>query len=439
MLYYYRRQLKAAAVVAVVAIAVYGGLKLAMHYQVERALQDLETALAGRAQLSYGAIETDLRGEAKVHDLSVLPAGAPQPIKVDLARMTGPHVGYFLMEQDKRPPQLKLELLGVHVPLDPAMFSAMKDQLAETATSAAADGDGCGTNDGLSPALLNTLGMTELVMDMSTSYRMDEDRRQLAADVALDLEGIENIQGSITLGDVSPRILEGDSVQMDTLPTLVDLNLGVRVEPAFAEQYVSACAQKRGQSEDDFRKHLVDEAKSGMAGAGLHLGPGLADALNTFHHQWGNVSLAMHPAEPVNLLALLLGKATDWQRMLGLELALNGAPVTDLRFELRPPDAGELAVLMGEKPPKPKPKPRDRYRYVYRTVPVTALNQHIGTDVRVQLRDQPPRSGTLTGIVANEARVEQRLHGGKITAHVPLADIVSVEVRKVEKIPSKDG
>ncbi len=437
MFYYYRRQIRLVGILVVVAVAAYGGLKFVMHYKVDRALRDIEASLAGRAQLSYGAIDTDLRGAVRVHDLDILPAGAPQPIRVDLARVTGPHAGYFLFQQEQHPAALKLELIGVHMALDDAMVAAMKEQFDEAAPAKPA-GDGCGNDEGPSPALLRELGMTELAMDMSMSYRMDAERRQLAGAVELDVDGVENIQASVMLGDVSPDILAGD-VQLDTMPTLVDMDLGVRVEPAFAERYLAACAKRRGQTVDQYRQGLIAEAKAGLTRAGLRLGPGLADALINFHHQWGEVMLALRPDEPINPMALLLGNTTDWPQKLGMELALNGVPVSDLRFELRPPNAEELAVMMGEAPPKPKPKPRDRYRYVYHAVPLSALDQHVGASVRMQLRDQPARSGILMGVVANEARVEQRLHGGKITAHVPLADIVSVEVRQVEKIPRKDG
>ena len=67
---------------------------------------------------------------------------------------------------------------------------------------------------------------------------------------------------------------------------------------------------------------------------------------------------------------------------------------------------------------------------------MAGLGEQIGAEVRLYLRnDQPVRSGILVGLSGGEARVEQRLQGGKITAHVPLEEILRVEVQQVEQIP----
>lgn len=437
MLYYYRRQLKVALLVLLLIGLAYGGVKALMYHNVTRALEDIEIAATGRAQISHGDIDTDIRGEVRLHDLQILPTGAPEPIRIELARLTGPHAGYFIWHGDEqKPARLRLELIGIHIGLQPAMFDAMKQQM--TLPASAATGDGCGSEDGIDPALMRKLGMTELAMDLNLSYDYDAERRQLAMAFGMDLQGVENVQAALTLGDVAPAVLQGDSTP-ETLPTLVGMSLDMHVAPAFAERYLTACAQRRGQDLASYRQSLVDEARAGMALAGLRLGPGLSEALDRYYREWGDLHIAAQPTDPVNLLGLLFADPANWQRQLGFELAINGRPITDLSFTLKPADADELAVMMGKQPPaRPKIIPRDRYRYVYHRVPVSALREHIGAEIRLELRnDQPSRSGVLVGIAGNEARVEQRLHGGKITAHVPLDEIAALEVRQVEKIPAQ--
>jgi hypothetical protein len=216
------------------------------------------------------------------------------------------------------------------------------------------------------------------------------------------------------------------------------MNLELRVEPAFGNRYLAACAKRRGQDVETLRNSLVAETLASLARGGLQLGPGLSQAVARFHQQWGDLRISAEPPAPLNLMALVFTPPENWQRQLGVHVALNRVAVQDLSFEVRPPDPAELAVLMGEEAPPPKPtKPQDRYQYVYGDVPVATLVQHIGAEVRLHLNnDQPMRAGTLMSVIASEARVEQRLHGGKMTAHVPLGEISRVEVRKVEKIPS---
>ena len=66
---------------------------------------------------------------------------------------------------------------------------------------------------------------------------------------------------------------------------------------------------------------------------------------------------------------------------------------------------------------------------VYQSVAPGSLGQHIYREVRLQLRNQPERSGILVAVTNGQASVEQRINGGKFTAHVPLKDIVAATAR----------
>jgi len=436
-MYLYRRQIKLVFTLLVLAGLVYGGIKGWMYYNASRAMDELSLAAAGHAEISYGAIDTELSGVVRVRDLRVLPSGAPQPIEIDSARLSGPDLPYFLWGQQgnqQQPPRLRLDLEGIRIDLDPALFDALQEEMAANGQTA---NDGCDPGAGIDPALLRELGLERLAMDAVMSYDYDADERRLSAEMELDVHQIERIQVSLALGDVAPDALSGGG-NMNAIPTLAGLNLELRVEPAFGNRYLAACAKRRGQDVETLRKSLVTDTLAGLARGGLQLGPGLSEAVATYHRQWGDLRISAEPPAPLNLMALVFSPPENWQRQLGVRVALNQVAVNDLSFELRPPDRDELAVLMGEEPPPAKPtKPQDRYRYVYHDVPVATLVQHIGADVRLHLRDeQPMRAGTLMSVMASEARVEQRLHGGKMTAHVPLDEISRVEVRKVEKIPA---
>ena len=157
--------------------------------------------------------------------------------------------------------------------------------------------------------------------------------------------------------------------------------------------------------------------------------------LQDYHQGWGELRISAEPANPVNLMGLMLSPPTNWQSQLGIRVKLNQREITDLSFDMRQLDAGELAVLMGEEPPPKSRKPQDRYRYVYRDAPVAALAEHLGAEVRLHLNnEQPMRAGTLQAVEGGEARVEQFLFGGKMTAHVTLDEIVRLEVRPDQRL-----
>lgn len=434
MYYQYRRQIKSLVGLVLLAVLVYGGIKGWMHYQVARAMDELSTAAIGHAQIGYGGIETELSGVVRVLDLSVQPQGAPMPVRIEQARVSGPNLGFFLWGQrddDEPPPHLRVDLLGIAVALDPELIAAFEQDLP------AGGGAACSPGGSTDPELLRELGLEQLRMDAALSYDYDAQARRLDARMDLDVHQIERVELAVELGDIAPGALAAGA-GLNAVPTLASMSMTLHIEPEFGQRYLAACAERRKLDVDSLRRTLVAESLAELSKVGLQLGDGLRTALELYHEEWGDLRIAAEPPAPLNLMKLLFAEPGDWQRLLGVRVAVNRMQVQDLSFELRPANADELAVLLGEEPPRRPLEPKDRYRYVYRDRPVGSLADHVGAEVRLYLvDDQPMRAGYLVGISGGQARVEQRLHGGKITAHVALRDIRRLEVRQVEKIPAK--
>lgn len=437
MFYLYRRQIRVFVTLLLLAALAYGAVKGWMHYRVAQAMDDLALQATGRAEITYRDIDTELSGVVWVRGINVLPEGAPQPLHIDAVRVSAPDPTFFLWdkgEQGDMPPRLRVDVMDVRVGLDPALLDTLQPaQLPGGAGPAA-----CSPGGDTDPAVLRDIGVEQLLINAAMSYDYQESERRLDAHLEFDVQGIERVEADMVLGDVAPGSLGKGAANMESIPTLVGASMNLRIEPEFAKRYLAACAERRGLDVAAYRDTLVDETLAQLSRVGLQLGSGLRQAMQTYHRDWGDLRVSLEPPAPLNPMMLLFASPSDWQRTLGMKVAVNRVPVSDMSFDLRPPNADELAVMMGEQPP-PKPvKPRDRYRYVYRDIPATALAQHLGAEVRLELRgDQPERSGVLVAIGGGEARVEQRLHGGKITAHVSLDDIARVQVRQVEKIPAK--
>ena len=433
-MYYYWRKIKPYVLLLLLAAAIYGGIKGWMYYNVRQAIDELSVASAGRAEIGYQAIDTALTGAVTVRGVTVLPSGAPQPLHIERVHLSGPQLGFFLWgskREDPPPAHLRVQLDGIRIALDDQLFSALRQDLPDAADNRPS---GCGIGDNLDPAILRELGFDALQMDVSLAYDYDEQGHRLTADMALDIAQLEHLESDLALSDVAPNALQEG---MNGIPSLAGMNLTYRVEPEFGRRYLAACAKRAGQDTEAYRKHRVGETLANLARVGVHPGPGLTQALRDFQQRWGELRISATPEKPVNMLALMLSPPQNWQRQLGVRVKLNQLEISDLSFEVRPSSAEELAVLLGKQPPPGgvrKPKPR--YRYVFKPATVAGLGEQIGAEVRLYLRnDQPVRSGILVGLSGGEARVEQRLQGGKITAHVPLEEILRVEVQQVEQIP----
>jgi hypothetical protein len=428
-----RRKLNVLFMLLIAAVAVYGVIKGWMYYNAQQAMEELSVATAGRAEITYDGIDTELRGAVTVRGLNLLVSGAPQPLRVDAVRVSGPDLPYFLWGKDGQqapPDRMRVDVQGIRIDLDDELFDALQEGMP-----IAGDGGqrGCGPADELDPALLRELGFSELLMDATLSYVYDPGSERLDADMQFSVDQMQKLQASVSLTGVPADAMQGG---MATIPSLAGMDVRVRIEPEFARRYVGACAAQRDQSLDDYREALINQTLADLSRAGMQLGAGLTQAVRDFHQTWGEFQVSANPEQPVNLMGLLFSSPDNWQQQLGIEVALNQRPLMDLSFKFRPPDAEELAVMLGQEPPPSAPrKPQPRYHYVYKPTPLSALDGHIGNEVRLYLRDdQPMRAGILVGIAGGELRVEQRLHGGKITAHVAIDDVARAETRHVEQI-----
>jgi hypothetical protein len=394
-------------------------------------MEELSVAAAGRAEISYESVSTDLTGSVTLHDVALLPTGSPAPLHIASVRFGGPPPTFFLLgpKSGEPPAKVALDIQGIRVDLDPALF----DSLQREAGAAGGD-EGCGPGRELDPALLRELGFQEVLVNASAAYEYDQARQRLEGRMDLEVEQIEQMQASIGLDDVAPDSLQGS---VTSIPSLAALSTTLRVQPKFGKAYVAACAKRLGLTADAYREKMLSASLAQMSRGGLQLGAGLRQALADFQRDWGEISFTARPPQPLNLMSLMFRPPADWREALGLRVQLNQRDVADLQFDLRPPNANELAQLMGQEPPPAAPRViRPRYHRVFRQVGVDILKKYVGDEVRLHLRgNQPTRSGILMGVSDNEARVEQRLLGGKITAHVQLQDIEKAEVEKLEKQP----
>lgn len=432
-MYRYRRQIRLLLLLLIVLAGAYGGIKAWLYLNVQRAIEEVSVKSAGRVEIRYQAIDTALAGSVTLHGMELHVAGAPVPLRIRSARLSGPPLSFFLLGQkqdDPPPPRMQLDIEDLRIDLNAALFDSVKLHLGNEGR---ATGRGCGAGDELDPEILRELGFEHLEVDARMAYDYDSARRSLDGSVDFDVARIERLHATVGLDNVAPDAFRGGA---PSLPSLADMAVEVRVEPAFGRKYLNACAERQQQTPEAYRDRLVRETLAELARGGLQLGPGLRAALEEFHRDWGEFQIGIAPPQPLNPLALMFNPPADWQETLGLRVELNQRPIADLSFELRPSNAEELAAMLGQDVPSTPRIKAPRFHYVYRTVAVAALGDHLGAEAKLHLRDgQPMRSGTLVAVTGGEVRVEQRLHGGKITAHVQVSDIVKAEVQQVERLP----
>lgn len=116
-----------------------------------------------------------------------------------------------------------------------------------------------------------------------------------------------------------------------------------------------------------------------------------------------------------------LFRPEDMLAMLNATLTVNGTPVTDLSFQLKPrtvAKASENADTGAGAAQKSG----------YQIVRSAELPKHIGRSIRIREKRAAVREGVLAEVTATQVTLERRYGGGVVTFNVPLKQIEKVEV-----------
>ena len=127
---------------------------------------------------------------------------------------------------------------------------------------------------------------------------------------------------------------------------------------------------------------------------------------------------------------------------LDLQMRLNGDPITDTSITLVHSQGAGLAGLFGGQQSGGGDQAKKRPRRIivrrsYEGVPVRDIDDYVGHQVQLKPQGQPMREGLLSSVNDGEVEVQQALHGGKYSVHVPRSEIESLKVLVREEIPPK--
>lgn len=433
--------------IPIILVLLVGGAYLlakgAMYLRVQGFMEDLQEQASGSAEISYQGISTDLRGAASVEGLRIRPQGIDQAVEIERVRFASDDawsliVGGDWRKGEKPPEHMSLSIDGVRIELTEQMLEAMQQQADNRPNLADPQRSACEGGTQFDPRMLRQMGFDALRMDVQLNYRFDRLEERLRAEMAFEIRDIERGEMSIELGGVLPEDIQAGQA---SAPALARAQLAVEVEREFGNRFLKQCATEQQLTVDAYRTALLERLHNDFASAGVTLGEGLKQAIDDFYRDWGEVRVTLRPEKPLGMLQLMGINRDNAIYLLGLSLAVNGRPVPDLTFDF------DIQALMrsanfaspgSELPPTKPIPPMVRITRSYRAVPVAALDQYIGSEVKIQPKSQPLRQGALVALNAGEVQIEQRTHGGSLTSYVRLEEIESVEVMVVNKKVLKD-
>lgn len=402
-------------------------LKGIMHWQVSHKLGQLVMDAAPRFTITYDDLDTYLGGQVDVKDISLVPVGQSEAFKITRISIQGPNAFTYLLNNnplvdDPGPPeylnvliqQLNLDLTG---PLAANLDHNYQFPLQRGVGGAAA----CEGAGNMSLGLLKDMGRDYLNADARLFYRFDEESRRLTGGIELTLFDIQSVIMGLALENVSPQALEHG---MPGVPWLADFRLTMQTDPEFGQEMSAYCADKSGKTEAEYKEYSAGMFMQGLADNGIELGRGLEQAVRSYYRDWGEIDIIVKPPTPLNILTLMVRPPENIQQILGLQVAINDQLLTDLDFTLN-----QAANPFVPEVEKKAPLARPRYKMEWKEIPTSRLMNYRDMRVRLHVADRPVRKGILIGVDRKTVLVEQRVTGGKFTAHVPMRKIYRAEAK----------
>ena len=402
-------------------------LKGVMHWQVSNELNQLILDAVPRFTITYDDLDTSLGGSIDISDISIVPVGQSEAFKITRISIQGPDAFSYLLDNNPladgsgTPDHLNVLVHDLNLDLTGSLASNLDQNYQFPALQGSGAPAACMGAGNMPLGLLRDMGRDKLTADGRMFYRYDEEARRLTGSVELTLLDIQSVSMGLALENVSPQALE---YGMPGMPWLADFRLTLQLDPEFGREMSVYCAGKTGKTVAEFKEYNAEMFMQTLADNGIELGQGLEQAVRSYYGDWGEIDIIVKPPTPLNLLTLMLRPPENIEETLGLQVAVNDQLLTDLGFTLNQ-STNPFIPEAQEKNKAPVVKPR--YRMVWKEILPSQLLQYRDRKVRLHVADRPVRKGILMDIKGNTVLVEQRVTGGKFTAHVPMRKIYRAE------------
>ena len=433
-------------------IVAYGGAYGYMYSKVKNAMDDfaLQAMMAGYFDYS-GISVSPFSSDFSVNGIQFTPAGYKDAIVIDQVEVQVADMLSLMNASNfnpdmELPEQAGLSLNGVHIKLDADWLQEMSNTVSGEFRSIGYKPTLCGGKWFLGPNEYSEMGITELVMDLSTRYHHDVKRGQMTNNIEFVMHDLGRIDFVMrTSAPTSSNIMRfasfGQPVMLENRLTYTDMS--------YVQKSNEYCAKASNMSVTEYIEARVAQSDLDYVFSwGFIPGEGIRTAYKAFLTKPTKLEFSIDPDKNFNPAMMAFYSAKDIPSVLNLSVRANNVLITDLSFkttdeledstdvtkanqysitgrlgsfsELLTPEEQRLKAKQAT--PKPnKEKPR------YRLIKLKDVNKHIGEEVRVYTLSNKVRKGTLEKADGTRLYVVQSLSGGKFTMPVNYRQVAKIE------------
>ena len=415
---------------ALVGIA-YLGAKAYVYFQTKSKVDEVINQASLFADITYDGISSDLqKGSVSVDNLSISPKTIQDVIEIRELKMQGDGPMFLFSDTSKlaqqTPEYLEVAMNGLRVGLDGELFRSLTDMAEAQAKARNIKMPGtCEFGSSMTPQDLRALGYDALYSNASMTVSHDKIASKTKMSLDMDVEDMGDFSMTVSMrGGGSPMM-------MAMAPAADEIRFVYSVDAEYMKGVKKYCAKTLKVSEEQYVDMIVNASDEDYQRYyGFIPGEGIRHAIKTFMNSPGEVDIRMRPSPQVNPATIQQFRPADIISLLGVNLYVNGEPVSDLSFTIDE----QYSSLFGDKThgdDDKKDKQKKLARYEFQDTSVKQLPQYIGAQVKVSTQDGKERQGALVSVNMQTAQIEQRVHSGKFTVHVPLEQISKLQVHRL--------
>ncbi|MBL1319810.1 MAG: hypothetical protein COA63_001940 [Methylophaga sp.] len=321
-------------------------------------------------------------------------------------------------------PKFQLQINHVYADLD--FIKKIQDPTDKGAfeqVNAYIDALGCGDIESLGSEQLADLGYSGIDSSINVNFEYNKS----LATVTMEFDYIMHGMSSFLIKTSIPYIYTAQDFA--NINNKVNNLVFELQDLGYNESIIEHCSLESKLERDAYIEQHLQALKSYLTKANVHLSDDLYAAYRAYFVDKAMLTFSSQPDSAVNLQYIDLYETKDWPTILGLSVAVNENPVSDLTFGwnkdtvvrnlLNAREGVELAKIDDNEARDPQTRRKQVFRNrAYFEIPVTNLDQYIKSDVKLETKLGKIYTGYIKGVTRSQVIVVIRLKGGK--AEIPV-------------------
>jgi hypothetical protein len=421
------------------SVAIYAGLKGYVYFSVKGKLDDLTRRATPFVTLTYGEIESDLRGKVTVKDAAAMPVGTTLEFRAEEVEIEGPDLAFLLalsgdFKSSEAPDHMRLHFRGVSIPSDEDLMSQLSGLSARSGTQEKrpVPPKVCSLGGIFQHIGMERIGYGTLPMDFSIGYDYYRPANELTINSNYSHTGLDSLDWKM----VFKNMPQADQIMQGVKPELGRMEGSYRVDRTYMKRMVDYCAKQAKVTPQQYVDSLFHQPDDYYArNLGIIPGEGIRSALKSLLSGATELSFSAYPSIEITAQMFSGYQPDELASLLGVQMSVDGKRVPDISFTV--PNNRQLYAEEKSKDKTSTPTEaelrakRKPLRYI--KTKLADLGNYLGAMVQLHVKYEPqPRTGILDKITKDIVDVQQRIYGGSITVHIPIKSIESVEVLRRE-------